>query len=210
MKTKNVIFTVGLPKPGTEIETDSLCNSYLTTPDGKSVGGSETIFSMPEWKVGDEFVLDIPSGTIRGKVETVRAYGAAESAEARSVASVFGGPQPSEEGVQLFVYGEWSGKEGGLLGGLFGYGRFGANLEQAVVVESSLVPKGKQVSYGGYSWAKSARHFLGIGDTEAAKLLAVVVEREERTSSGVENTTNQVFLTFAVAEVHLNPVLAIA
>ncbi len=177
MKVKNVTLTIGLPEFGTEIETDHMCCSYLTGPDGINHGGSDTSFCLPEWKIGDRFVLDIPSGTFEGIVGYVRNYGADESAQACAVASVFGGCQPSPTGVRLSVTGEWDGKEGGLLGGLCAFGGFRADLNYAVVVESTLLPKGKEVPYPAYKWAKEARYMLGIDDEEAGKLIAHISDR---------------------------------
>ena len=177
MKVKNVMLTIGLPEFGTEIETDHMCCSYLTDPDGINHGGSDTVFHLPEWKVGDQFALAIPSGTFKGVVGCVRNYGADESAQACAVASVFGGSQPSPTGVRLSVTGEWDGKEGGLLGGLCAFGGFRADLNYATVIESTLLPEGKEVPYPAYKWAKEAREMLGIDNEEAGKLLSHISDR---------------------------------
>ena len=169
MKMK-VAIIIGLPLPGTPCTTDSMAQSRLLA-QGQWYGGPNAEFSMPAWTVGEEFALDIPSGMFKGIVHNVDEYGEAESQKARDVASVFGGPQPAPTGVRLFVEGEWDGKERGLVSGLCAFGTFRAHVERGIVVESTLLPKGKEVRYPDYSWAKQARGLLQIGDDGARALL---------------------------------------
>lgn len=199
-------FVVGLPKFGVTLEGDHMCNTELQH-QGKWYGGAEQEFTLPEWKEGDEFTLSIPSGTLKGVVTVVQAYGPEESAEAVAIASVFGGPQPAAEGVRVYLDGEWDGKEGGMTSGRFAFGRFNLiESQETRVVESSLLPAGKKVSYGGYQWAKNARHFLGLSDKEASKLVEEIADREARNAAGLVNLDNRVFIAQAPPE-NLNPVL---
>lgn len=168
----NVAITIGLAKPGTAMETDSMANTRLLS-QGVWHGGPSASFEMPMWAVGERFALDLPSGIFEGIVHEVEDYGATESAEARSVAAVFGGSQPAAEGVRLYVVGTWDGKEGGLTGGRCAFGGFRAHLDDggAVVTESTLLPEGKKVAYSVYNWVKQARYVLGIDDDGARALL---------------------------------------